>query len=44
MEATVCTSCHNDRSPTLDKDKPFDFARDKDSDRHEQVELKQREN
>jgi hypothetical protein len=43
MDASRCTNCHNDTSPTYDKEKAFDYERDKDKDIHEHEELKQRE-
>lgn len=43
IDAATCTQCHNDKGPTYDPAKPFDFAKQKDEDRHEQVPLKQRE-
>jgi len=43
IDAATCTQCHNDKSPTFDATKPFDFEKMKDQDRHEKVELKQRE-
>lgn len=43
MEAAVCTECHNDKSPTYDESKKFDFATDKDKDTHAHEALKQRE-
>ncbi len=43
MDASACTNCHNDKSPTFDKEKGFDFKRDKETDTHVHEELKQRE-
>ena len=43
VEEALCTSCHNDKSPTMDPAKPFDFAKQKDEGIHEHEELKQRE-
>ena len=43
MEASACTHCHNDTSPTYDASKKFDYARDKDRETHEHKPLKQRE-
>ena len=42
MDASACTNCHNDKSPTFDKEKGFDFERDKMSDNHPHIALKQR--
>ncbi len=39
----VCLACHNDRSPTYDRAKPFDFAKMKDLGVHEHFALKLRE-
>ncbi len=44
VEASVCTECHNDRSPTFDSAHPFDFEKMKTEDTHEQRPLKQRQN
>ncbi len=43
MGAKACTDCHNDKSPTYDASKPFDFEKQKDADTHEHAALKQRE-
>ena len=43
MGEQVCTECHNDKSPTFDKDKPFDFEGTKTDSTHEHKPLKQRE-
>jgi len=42
MDASACTNCHNDKSPTFDKEKGFDFKRDKSTDTHPHIALKQR--
>ena len=39
----VCLTCHNDKSPTYDPTKPFDFAKMKDSGVHEHFAPKLRE-
>ena len=39
----TCISCHNDKSPTIDPDTPFDFEEMKTKDLHERQEMKQRE-
>jgi hypothetical protein len=45
VEAGVCTTCHNDKGPTFDKAKPFDFAKmskdDKAIHTHEKLELRE---
>ena len=43
MDASACTGCHNDKSPTYDESKKFDYARDKDRETHDHAPLKQRE-
>jgi formate-dependent nitrite reductase cytochrome c552 subunit len=43
IDATTCTTCHNDTGPTYDPSKPFDFEQQKDQDSHERLPLKQRE-
>jgi formate-dependent nitrite reductase cytochrome c552 subunit len=43
VEEAVCTSCHNADSPTVEANKPFDFAAGKDKDTHHHEPLKQRE-
>jgi len=43
IDASACTNCHNDKSPTYDDTKKFDFGTYKDKDMHEHEELKQRE-
>ncbi len=43
MGAEVCVKCHNDQSPTFNKDEPFDFEKEKAKEIHEHKELKQRE-
>ncbi len=39
----VCVRCHNERSPTYDKKKPFDYEKEKDKGTHEHEVLKLRE-
>lgn len=39
----TCTACHNEESPTIDADAPFDFETMKDKDLHDRQEMKQRE-
>ena len=39
----TCTACHNQESPTIDADAPFDFETMKDKDLHDRQEMKQRE-
>lgn len=39
----TCTTCHNDKSPTIDSGAPFDFEEMKTKDLHERQEMKQRE-
>jgi formate-dependent nitrite reductase cytochrome c552 subunit len=43
VEESVCTKCHNDKSPTYDESKKFDFEKAKKEGTHEHEELKQRE-
>jgi len=43
MDASSCITCHNDKSPTHDASKPFNFEEEKDKDTHEHQPLKQRE-
>ncbi|MBI4717472.1 MAG: cytochrome c family protein [Planctomycetes bacterium] len=43
MDAGACTNCHNDKGPTFDPAKPFDFEKQKTQDAHEVQPLKQRE-
>ena len=43
IDEQVCLICHNDKSPTYDPTKPFDFAKMKDSGVHEHFALKLRE-
>lgn len=42
MDEKACINCHNDKSPTFDKEKGFDFKRDKMTDTHPHIPLKQR--
>ena len=42
-DESVCVKCHNDKGPTFDSSKPFDFETAKDSGVHEHYPLKQRE-
>ena len=42
MDASACTNCHNEKSPTFDKKKGFDFKRYKMTDTHPHIPLKQR--
>jgi len=42
IEASSCTSCHNDQSPTINVDAPFDFEKMKDEGTHTHFELKYR--
>jgi len=41
--AKTCTGCHNEKSPTFDKEKKFDFEKMKKAGVHEHEELKYRE-
>ena len=45
VDAALCQSCHNDKSPTFDKAKPFDFEKmskdEKAIHTHEKLELKE---
>ncbi len=43
IEGTVCTTCHNSESPTVQEGDVFDFDKKKDEDTHERKEMKQRE-
>lgn len=43
IEEEKCVTCHNDKSPTFDKDNPFDFAKAKEQGAHEHFPLEQRE-
>ncbi len=43
IEKKLCETCHNDKSPTYDKSKPFDFDKAKGAGSHEHIALKQRE-
>lgn len=43
MDASACTNCHNDTSPTYDESKKLDYAKDKDRETHDHLPLKQRE-
>ena len=43
VDATTCTKCHNQNSPTIDANEPFDFEAKKTEDAHENHPLKQRE-
>lgn len=43
IEEATCKTCHNDKGPTFDKTKPFDFAKMKDQNTHDHAPLKQRE-
>ncbi len=45
IEAAVCTKCHNDKSPTYDASKPFEFEKAKKAEggTHENIPLTQRE-
>lgn len=43
MDENVCKTCHNEKGPTFDKAKPFDFAKMKDLNTHDHSPLKQRE-
>jgi len=38
-----CVNCHNDKGPTFDKSKPFDYDKRKDDGTHDHKPLKQRE-
>ncbi len=44
MDASVCTTCHNDKSPTVAPGETFNFEEMKDKDTHEHVPLKYRAN
>lgn len=44
IDESTCTTCHNEKSPTYDKDDPFKFDPNNREGMHELVELKQREN
>ncbi len=43
MDVAVCLTCHNEKSPTVDKSVPFDFEAMKKKGVHESTPLKQRE-
>lgn len=43
IDASRCTSCHNEQGPTHDPNEPFDFEKLKDEDTHENQPLEQRE-
>jgi hypothetical protein len=43
MEATVCLTCHNEKSPTVDPTVPFDYEKQKEKGVHERIPLKQLE-
>ena len=43
MEASACTNCHNDKSPTYDESKKFDYDKAKGKETHDHKPLKQRE-
>ena len=43
IDEAVCVTCHNEKGPTVDKSKPFDYAKRKDENTHEHTPLKQRE-
>ncbi|MHC4695664.1 MAG: multiheme c-type cytochrome [Planctomycetota bacterium] len=43
IDEATCTGCHNEKSPTYDPAKPFNFATMKDKGAHEHFPLKQRE-
>jgi len=43
FDKDMCVNCHNDKSPTADKENPFEFEKDKNEDTHEHKALKQRE-
>ncbi len=43
MGEEVCLKCHNDKGPTFDKAKPFDYVKRKDKGTHKHKPLKQRE-
>ena len=43
IDASACTTCHNDKSPTHDPAAPFDFEAKKSEGTHENLPLKQRE-
>jgi hypothetical protein len=43
IEESMCVTCHNEKSPTYDKDNPFDFEKMKDQSAHEHFPLGQRE-
>jgi len=43
MGPQACTDCHNEKSPTYDESKKFDYEKDKDKDTHKHEPLKQRE-
>lgn len=43
IEEATCKTCHNDKGPTFNKSKPFDFAKMKDLNTHDHSPLKQRE-
>ncbi len=43
MGKESCVNCHNDKSPTYDKSKPFDYEKQKDADTHEHLPLKLQE-
>ena len=42
-DKAVCVTCHNEKSPTFDASKPFDFETKKKEGVHESTPLKQRE-
>lgn len=42
IEAGACTTCHNEQSPTIDSNTPFDFHKKKDEGTHDHFKLKYR--
>ncbi len=43
VDENICTTCHNEESPSVDPGEPFDYAKRKDEGTHEHEQLKQRE-
>lgn len=43
IDASTCTTCHNDQGPTFDASKPFDFDAQKDEGLHDHETLEQRD-
>jgi hypothetical protein len=43
IDEFVCTTCHNEESPSVDPGDPFDYEKRKDDGTHEHYPLKQRE-